>query len=124
MPVSRGCRKASKTEFLADLGCFYNFLAGFQGFCFFFFFGFCFFFLGSTRIPQSDFLFLFLTSLHTHASLHNFSALLGGVMGRCGGGGRVAARDLTARQPLQLAGSRGKVLNGAIAKVSFNQFNC
>lgn len=77
------------------------------------------------HIPQSDSLFFSLASLHTHASLHNFSALLGGAMGREGvGGRRVAACDPTVWQPLQLAGSRGKVLNRAIDEVSFNQFNC
>ena len=85
-----------------------------------------FFFLRQhTHSSEWFFLFLSLTSLHTHASLHNFSALLGGVAGREGAGGRrVAARDPTVWQPLRLAGSRGKVLYGAIAKVGFNQFNC
>lgn len=82
MPFSDGCREASKVGFLADWGCFYHFLSSCQGFWFWFFFFFSSF--SSTHIPQSDFLFLFLTSLHTRALLHSFSALPGGVMVREG----------------------------------------
>lgn len=86
--------------------------------CFLFYF---FFFFTSLRVIFS---FLSLISLHSHASLHDFSALLGGVMGREWRGGReVTAHDPTVRQPLWQEGSRGKALNRAIAQVGFNQLN-
>lgn len=86
---------------------------------------FLFHFFKNSNSSEWFFLFLSLTSLHSHASLHNFSALLGGVIGRESmGGTEVAACDPAVWQPLWLVGSREKVPNRAIAEVGFNQFNC